>query len=99
MDLPEAPSQPQTSDNVSAPPPPQEVKIRTMRSDLASMAQSGGGLPQFQNVRIDAPVEPGAGDRSGGAPQGERRIHIGIAITIIAIIVALAIVGYFILIR
>ena len=36
----------------AAPPPPSEVKIRTMRSDVESMAQSGGGLPQFHNVKI-----------------------------------------------
>ncbi len=34
------------------PPPPAEVKVRTMRSDLQSMAKSGGGLPQFQNVSV-----------------------------------------------
>ena len=49
----------------SAPPPPQEVKVRTMASDLASMAASGGGLPQFQNVKMSTtpaqkvPAEPG----------------------------------------
>lgn len=36
-----------------APPPPSEVRVRTMRSDLASMAQSGGGMPRFENVAID----------------------------------------------
>lgn len=36
----------------SAPPPPQEVKVRTLKSDLASIAQSGGGLPRYQDVKI-----------------------------------------------
>jgi len=36
----------------SAPPPPSEVKVRTMRSDLESMARSGGGLPRFENVKV-----------------------------------------------
>lgn len=36
-----------------APPPPSEVKIRTMRSDLSSMAQSGGGIPRFESVTVD----------------------------------------------
>jgi hypothetical protein len=94
MDIPE--SQPQTPEGISAPPPPQEVKIRTMRSDLASMAQSGGGLPQFQNVRIDAPA---AEEDRVGTPQGERRINIGIAIAIVAVIVVLAIIGYFVFIK
>jgi hypothetical protein len=34
------------------PPPPAEVKIRTMRSDIASMTRSGGGAPSFQNVAV-----------------------------------------------
>ncbi len=90
MDIPES----QPPENFpSAPPPPQEVKIRTMRSDLASMAQSGGGLPQFQNVRIDAPME------GGGAAKSEKRVSVRIAIVIVAIIVVLAIVGYFIIIN
>lgn len=87
MDLPE--SQSQIPENVSAPPPPQEVKIRTMRSDLASMAQSGGGLPQFQNVRIDAPAAEGE-----SVVKSEKRISLGIAITIVAIIIILVVVGY-----
>jgi hypothetical protein len=36
----------------TAPPPPPEVKVRTMRSDLESMLKNGGGLPQFQNVKV-----------------------------------------------
>jgi hypothetical protein len=36
----------------TAPPPPSEVKIRTMRSDIDGMMQSGGGAPSFQNVSI-----------------------------------------------
>ena len=34
------------------PPPPLEVKIRTMRSDIESMMKSGGGAPAFQNVAV-----------------------------------------------
>jgi len=41
----------------TAPPPSKEVKVRTLKSDLASIAASGGGLPQYQNVRIAATVE------------------------------------------
>jgi hypothetical protein len=36
----------------TAPPPPSEVKIRTMRSDIDSMMQSGGGAPSFRNVSV-----------------------------------------------
>ena len=37
----------------AAPPPPSEVKIRTMRSDIASMRASGGGVPKFQSVAVE----------------------------------------------
>jgi hypothetical protein len=87
MDNPEFQNQPENFP--SAPPPPQEVKIRTMRSDLASMAQSGGGLPQFQNVRINEPAS------EGSAPQGGRRISLGIAIAVVIAILILTIAGYF----
>lgn len=36
----------------TAPPPPSEVKIRTMRSDIESMMQSGGGAPSYRNVSV-----------------------------------------------
>ncbi|MBI4087729.1 MAG: hypothetical protein HY434_02785 [Candidatus Liptonbacteria bacterium] len=35
----------------NVPPPPLEVKVRTLRSDLESMAKSGGAVPQFQTVK------------------------------------------------
>lgn len=40
----------------SVPPPPLEVKIRTMESDLESMAKSGGGgmIPRGESVRAPA---------------------------------------------
>jgi len=34
------------------PPPPLEIKIRTMRSDIDSMMKSGGGAPIFQDVAV-----------------------------------------------
>lgn len=34
------------------PPPPAEVKIRTMRSDIESMMRSGGGAPTFHDVAV-----------------------------------------------
>jgi hypothetical protein len=40
------------NDIPGVPPPPAEVKVRTMRSDIASMTASGGGLPQFQDVTV-----------------------------------------------
>ncbi len=58
------------NDIPGVPPPPAEVKVRTMHSDIESMKMSGGGLPQFQNVTIEglamereipAAASPGAG--------------------------------------
>ncbi len=40
------------NDIPGVPPPPAEVKVRTMHSDIESMTKSGGGLPQFQNVTV-----------------------------------------------
>jgi len=42
----------------TAPPPPQEVKVRTLKSDLASVAASGGGSPRYANVKIEQKSGP-----------------------------------------
>lgn len=69
----------------SAPPPPQEVKVRTLKSDLASIAASGGGLPRYQNVRIA---------ESKGAAKNVSGLMTKIAIAALIVII-LAIVIYF----
>ncbi len=70
----------------SAPPPPQEVKVRTLKSDLASIAASGGGLPRYQNVRIA---------QAAAAQKGPAVLWRTIAIVGLAVIIA-AIVIYFV---
>lgn len=40
------------ADSTYVPPPPSEVSIRTMDSDLKSMALSGGGLPTSQRIAV-----------------------------------------------
>jgi hypothetical protein len=68
----------------TAPPPPQEVKVRTLKSDLASIAASGGGLARYQNVKIAKTPAEKAKNRTG--------LIITIAIIILfAIIVAIAV--------
>jgi hypothetical protein len=62
----------------TAPPPSEEVKVRTLKSDLASVATSGGGLPRYQNVKI--------------ATAEEKKKSITGLITTVAIIVLFAIV-------
>ena len=72
----------------SAPPPPSEVKVRTMRSDLESMAQSGGGLPKFQSVKMEGlvAVQEKGGEKKNGAV---------IVLAVIAAAVVLGLLGYF----
>ncbi len=74
---------------VSAPPPPPEVKVRTMKSDLAAMTASGGGLPQFSKVKVE-----GWAPAAAAAPRGRRSLTL--ALIIAAAAAAAAIVGYFI---
>jgi hypothetical protein len=76
-----------------APPPPQEVKVRTMASDLASMTASGGGLPQFQNVKIAG----GAKTAAVGTTHGST-VNPVIAIVVILVVLALIAVGCFVLV-
>jgi hypothetical protein len=72
-----------------APPPPQEVKVRTMASDLASVAASGGGSPQFQNLKIEG--APGAS--RGGSGARSKVSLIAIILAIVAVVI-LAVGGY-----
>jgi len=74
----------------SPPPPPPEVKVRTMRSDLESMAKSGGGLPRFQSVKVVGL----AGGKTGGSSVATKNRLMITLITIVALI-ALCVVGYF----
>jgi len=70
------------------PPPPQEVKVRTLKSDLESMAKSGGGLPQFQSVPVSLSAS------TGGEEQSKRRIRTFFVVAAIAAVVAAAAVVY-----
>lgn len=81
-----------TNGETSAPPPPPEVKVRTMRSDLESMAKSGGGLPRFQSVRV---AGLSGGRTSGDAARPAAKNTLMIALITIVALVALAVVGYF----
>lgn len=92
VELPETPS---------APPPPAEVKIRTMRSDLESMARSGGGMPQFQNIAVPGlslgngaqgkNAVAAAAVRTAAAP---KRNGLVVTLVVIAVLAAVALVGY-----
>jgi hypothetical protein len=74
-----------------AQPAPTEVKIRTMRSDLAGLAASGGGMPKFQNVKITGlSVEK----KTDVTAEHKSDALTAIIITVAAIVV-LCVLGYF----
>jgi hypothetical protein len=72
----------------TAPPPPQEVKVRTLKSDLASIAASGGGLPHYTNVKVEPKSD--ARKKSGGSG-----IFLWLAIVVLVVIIG-GIAFYFI---
>jgi hypothetical protein len=71
----------------TAPPPPQEVKVRTLKSDLASIAASGGGLPRYENVKIS---------RTGPQQQKSTTNPLMMIIVIVLLLIILSIGGYFV---
>jgi len=85
-----------------APPPPPEVKVRTMRSDLESMARSGGGAPRFENVAVaglamenDATQQSSvAGGVTESAASGSSKSLVGVIFVVIVALIAIAAVGY-----
>ncbi len=84
---------PDTLPATSAPPPPPEVKVRTMKSDLALMAKSGGGLPRFETVRVyGLPTENG---NAGSAEKPARKIDPILWILIAVAVLVIVALGYF----
>lgn len=78
----------------TAPPPPPEVKVRTMKSDLASMAKSGGGLPQFQNVKVSGlSVEQ---ESATVVVQAKSKSNFFLTIVVVVVAIALLVVGWFV---
>ncbi len=78
----------------TAPPPPAEVKIRTMRSDIASLvASGGGGMPGFENVKVaglGAPVSSAT-----AKARQDSRGNLWLIVVLIAVLAALVVVGWF----
>jgi hypothetical protein len=77
----------------TAPPPPSEVKVRTMQSDIASMTKSGGGPPKFENVKVSglSMVEQPAADPT----KKESRSNVLVIVVVIIILAMLAAGGWF----
>ena len=73
-------------------PPPTEVKIRTMKSDAAGLAASGGGMPHFENVKVSG-LSLEKGIDTPDALHKNNAI-VAILITVIAVVV-LGTLAYF----
>ena len=76
------------------PPPPAEVKVRTMRSDIDGIAKSGGGSPQFKTVPVEG-MKLAKSQVGGEIPQGRSSGSPFPWWILIIGIVALGIVLYF----
>ncbi len=77
----------------NVPPPPPEVKVRTLRSDLESMAKSGGAAPQFESVKAPSLVNL-AQDRKVSEGKGISSEFVTVVVTLLAIALTVAI-AYF----
>lgn len=72
--------------------PPPEVRVRTLRTDLESMAKSGGALPQFQAVK--APRLPSALGATASGGEKNKLMTAIIALVAIALLGAVAFLAY-----
>jgi cytoskeletal protein RodZ len=77
----------------TAPPPPSEVKVRTMRSDIESMAKSGGGLPSFANIKVSGLDAPKVSETVVVRAQSKSNFFVIVLVIIIIAVVAVA--GWF----
>ncbi len=76
----------------AAPPSPPEVRVRTFRSDVESMAMSGGGPAEYRNVQAPALSSGGEEVRA----EGEKKSNSALTLIIVLLAILLfAGVGYF----
>jgi len=80
----------------TAPPPPPEVKIRTMRSDIASMAASGGGLPRFENVKVTglSAAQASHEETTTAAARTESKSNLLLIVVLVVALAALGVIGW-----
>jgi hypothetical protein len=86
----------------TAPPPPTEVKIRTMKSDIAMMAASGGGgVPQFENVHVAglATQNESKQDAATNAVRANSKSNLLLIVVLVVALIALAVIGWFVYLR
>jgi flagellar basal body-associated protein FliL len=70
------------------PAPTAEIKVRTMRSDLASLAARGGGLPRFEKVNVE-----GLSISRATAPAPQQKKTSSPVIPIIIFIIIVGVLG------
>ena len=89
------------SATVTAPPPPSEVKIRTMKSDVAMFSASGGGLPRFENVKVAGIADARAriAETPANAAKAESKSNLALIVVLVIAVVALAVVGFFVYLK
>lgn len=75
-----------SGEGAAVPPPPPEVSVRTMASDLEYMRQSGGETPKYQSVQLPA---------SPGRVSGKSSAWVWWLVGAVAL-VGLFLVGYFV---
>lgn len=81
----------------TAPPPPSEVKIRTMQSDIAELAASGGALPKFENVKISG--LSAKKESASSTARAESKNNLLLIFALIIVVAVLAIVGWLVYIK
>jgi hypothetical protein len=72
-----------------------EVKVRTMRSDLASLAATGGGMPRFNKVNVEglSISRPAAG--AAGSKKARKSILVFLVVLVaLAVLIAVGWLGY-----
>ena len=89
----------------TAPPPPTEVKIRTMKSDIAMLSTSGGAMPRFENVhvaglaKVHAQEQESKQEVAASAGRTESKGNLLLIIVLIITLAALAVVGWLIYLK
>jgi len=85
----------------TAPPPPPEVKIRTMRSDIASMAASGGGLPQFANVKVAglSAAQASHEETTTATARTGSKSNLLLIVVLVVALIALGVIGWLVYVK
>lgn len=78
---------PDTNQN-HIPPPVADITIRTLSSDMSSLAQSGGSHPQSQMVALNRVPAQTPTLSATATPKNKSIVTLAIAVVIILIIIA-----------